>query len=122
MWRCTKFAEDRRGLLIFSMGPSTPTRSKGSTASLARSMATLGLESPLTDVSTNVRARPGASPIRAKATQKPAPAPKLRKDKEDAVPTGIDDGVRGVLSKDWDGPDVPMVRRRSSAMVSVSYF
>ncbi|WFC95424.1 WD repeat-containing protein slp1 [Malassezia brasiliensis] len=99
------------------MGPSTPTRSKGSTAALTRSMASMGLDSPLADVSANVRqARMNTSPIRAKPTKLAAPKP--RREKEDMVPVGLEE-TRGVVSKDWDGPDVALGRRRSAASVSV---
>lgn len=96
------------------MAPTTPTRSKGSTAALARGMASLNLESPLTDVPTNIRTR--ASP-RAKA--KWAAAAPLRRDKEDHHGLGTTDAeVRGIVAKDWDGPELSTARRRGSTMVS----
>ncbi|WFC99885.1 WD repeat-containing protein slp1 [Malassezia yamatoensis] len=98
------------------MGPSTPTRSKGATTALARSMATLGMDSPLTDVSANVRpVRMTLSPMRFK-TEK-SNAPRSRQEKEDIIPSGMDD-ARAMISKDWDGPDgVLPPRRRSAATI-----
>lgn len=87
---------------------------------MARSMGLLNLDSPLTDVSINVRSRFVASPLRQKPGMAAAAVPKPRKNKEDLVPLSLDDpSTRSMMKKDWDGPDVSMARRWSAAMVSV---
>lgn len=103
------------------MAPSTPTRSQGSTGALTRGLGMMSLESPLADVPTNIRSRLTASPLHlgGKGLRTGAPAASTRRDKEDLFP-GVpgDMEMRGVVAKDWDGPDVNLTRRRGSAMVS----
>ncbi|PKI82457.1 WD repeat-containing protein slp1 [Malassezia vespertilionis] len=79
-------------------------------------MASLGIESPLADVSVNVRPRSTVSPARGKPGKS---APKLRQDKEDRVPVFPSEAdTRGIVSRDWDGPELTTTRRRSAATVS----
>ncbi|WFD27911.1 WD repeat-containing protein slp1 [Malassezia nana] len=103
------------------MAPLTPMRSKGSTSALARGLGMMSLESPLADVPTNIRsglpASPGARGLGGKILRTGPTG--MRRDKEDlfsSLPNDVD--VRGIVSKDWDGPDVNLTRRRHSAMVS----
>lgn len=114
------------------MGPSTPTRAKGSTAALTRGLGMMSLDSPLSDRPTNLRSRFHASPIRhpsIKSTRTLGPAgggvvsgiaAGGRRDKEDCLLVHSMDGpdARGVVAKDWDGPDGTVPRRRGSTMVS----
>lgn len=101
---------------------STPTRPR-STGALAKGMGALSLESPLTDVSVNVRGR--SSPVRyggAAGRGKDKPCSMLnKKEKEDLGPPGglADLDARGVVSKDWDGPELNPTRKRTTTMLSV---
>ncbi|KAL4398985.1 WD repeat-containing protein Slp1 [Malassezia pachydermatis] len=103
------------------MNPSTPTRSRGTTAALSRGMGMLSLDSPLADVPRNMLGSPRHT-AKGKVTRMVVPpsshAPRL--DKEDKIPgTSNDVDRRGVVSKDWEGPEVSLApRRRNSAMVS----
>lgn len=77
---------------------------------ILKGMSSLTLDSPLTESSANIRARAGPSPARRKGAARTL----FRAERENA---GVDDfDARGVVSKDWDGPDIALPRRRSSAM------
>ncbi|WFD31209.1 WD repeat-containing protein slp1 [Malassezia sp. CBS 17886] len=105
------------GQPAIDMAPLTPTRSNGALASLPRGLGTVLADSPLTDVSTNVRARTVHPKGVASAK---AGAPARKENDVHAMPCGGPNDVdtRGVVAKDWDGPELSTTRRRSAAMVS----
>lgn len=85
---------------------------------MLKGMASLSLDSPLTESSANIRprgfARTGASPMRNMLKAH------TRAGERENSGMGFDLDTRGVVSKDWDGPDIAPQRRRSSTMSSVS--
>lgn len=85
-------------------------------STLTRGLGMLSMDSPLTDISTNIR----GSPVRMSAGMKGAKIG-IAREKEDRVSVHpLDADPRGVVAKDWDGPDgtsAGCTRRRGSTMV-----